>query len=49
MKISKQVLSKIKNKNKRLKPTKYKLLKRNKLRGKIKGTSLIPRLSVYIK
>jgi len=47
MKISKQVLSKIKNKNKRLKPTKYKLLKRNKLRGKIKGTSLRPRLSVY--
>jgi len=47
MKISKQLLSKIKNKNKRLKPTKYKLLKRNKLRGKIKGNSYRPRLSVY--
>ena len=47
MKISKQLLSKIKNKNKRLKPTKYKLLKRNKLRGKIKGDCSIPRLSVY--
>ena len=47
MKISKHLLSKIKNKNKRLKPTKYKLLKRNKLRGKIKGNSFRPRLSVY--
>jgi len=47
MKISKQLLSKIKNKNKRLKPTKYKILKRDKLRGKIKGNSLRPRLSVY--
>jgi len=47
MKISRQLLSKIKNKNKRLKPTKYKILKRNKLRGKIKGTSTRPRLSVY--
>ena len=47
MKISRQLLSKIKNTNKRLKPTKYKLLKRNKLRGKIKGTSTRPRLSVF--
>lgn len=47
MKISKQLLSKIKNKNKRLKPTKYKILKRDKLRGKIKGNSFRPRLSVY--
>ena len=47
MKISKQLLSKIKNKNKRLKPNKYKLLKRDKLRGKIKGNSFRPRLSVY--
>ena len=47
MKISKQILLKIKNKNKRLKQTKYKILKRNKLRGKIKGTSTRPRLSVY--
>ena len=47
MKISKQLLSKIKNKNKRLKPTKYKILKRDKLRGKIKGNSYRPRLSVY--
>ena len=47
MKISKHLLSKIKNKNKRLKPNKYKLLKRDKLRGKIKGNSYRPRLSVY--
>jgi large subunit ribosomal protein L18 len=47
MKISKQLLSKIKNKNKRLKPTKYKLLKRDKLRGKIKGDTYRYRLSVY--
>jgi len=47
MKISKHLLSKIKNKNKRLKPNKYKLLKRDKLRGKFKGNSFRPRLSVY--
>lgn len=47
MKISKHLLSKIKNKNKRLKPNKYKLLKRDKLRGKIKGDSYRYRLSVY--
>jgi large subunit ribosomal protein L18 len=47
MKFSKQTLLKLKNKNKRLKPTKYKILKRDKLRGCIKGTSERPRLSVY--
>jgi len=47
MKFSKQVLTKLKSKNKRLKPNKYKLLKRNKLRGQIKGTIKRPRLSVY--
>lgn len=47
MKFSKQALLKLKNKNKRLKPTKYKILKRNTLRGRIKGTSQRPRLSVY--
>ena len=47
MKFSKQVLLKLKNKNRRLKFNKYKILKRNKLRGKIKGTIERPRLSVY--
>ena len=47
MKFSKQALLKLKNKNKRLKPSKYKILKRNTLRGRIKGTSDRPRLSVY--
>ena len=47
MKFSKQALLKLKNKNKRLKPSKYKILKRDSLRGKIKGTSERPRLSVY--
>lgn len=47
MKFSKQALLKLKNKNKRLKPTKYKIIKRNTLRGRIKGTSERPRLSVY--
>jgi large subunit ribosomal protein L18 len=47
MKFSKQALLKLKNKNKRLKPNKYKILKRDSLRGKIKGTSERPRLSVY--
>ena len=47
MKFSKQALLKLKNKNKRLKPTKYKIFKRNTLRGRIKGTSERPRLSVY--
>ena len=47
MKFSKQALLKLKNKNKRLKPNKYKKLKRETLRGRIKGTSERPRLSVY--
>jgi large subunit ribosomal protein L18 len=47
MKFSKRTLLKLKNKNKRLKPSKYKKLKRETLRGKIKGTSMRPRLSVY--
>ena len=47
MKFSKQILLKLKNKNRRLKFNKYKILKRNKLRGKIKGTIERPRLSVY--
>jgi len=47
MKFSKQALLKLKNKNKRLKPTKYKIFKRNTLRGRIKGTPDRPRLSVY--
>nr|YP_010945810.1 ribosomal protein L18 [Ulnaria ulna]WGN98800.1 ribosomal protein L18 [Ulnaria ulna] len=47
MKFSKQALLKLKNKNKRLKPSKYKILKRDSLRGKIKGTMERPRLSVY--
>ena len=47
MKFSKQALLKLKNKNKRLKPNKYKKLKRETLRGRIKGTLKRPRLSVY--
>ena len=47
MKLSKPTLLKLKNKNKRLKPNKYKKLKRETLRGKIKGTKQRPRLSVY--
>ena len=47
MKFSKRTLLKLKNKNKKLKPTKYKRLKRETLRGQIKGTSERPRLSVY--
>ena len=47
MKFSKQILLKLKNKNRRLKFNKYKILKRNKLRGNIKGTIERPRLSVY--
>ena len=47
MKFSKQALLKLKNKNKRLNPSKYKILKRNTLRGRIKGTTERPRLSVY--
>ena len=47
MKFVKQALLKLKNKNKRLKPTKYKILKRNRLRGRIKGTNERPRLTIY--
>jgi large subunit ribosomal protein L18 len=47
MKFSPRTLLKLKNKNKRLKPDKYKKLKRESLRGRIKGTIERPRLSVY--
>nr|YP_009495895.1 ribosomal protein L18 [Plagiogramma staurophorum]AWT38334.1 ribosomal protein L18 [Plagiogramma staurophorum] len=47
MKFSKRALIKIKNKNRKLKPNKYKKLKRETLRGRIKGTQERPRLSVY--
>jgi large subunit ribosomal protein L18 len=47
MKFSKRTLLKLKNKNKKLKPDKYKKLKRESLRGLIKGTIDRPRLSVY--
>jgi large subunit ribosomal protein L18 len=47
MKLSKRVLLKLKNKNKKLKPQKFKRLKRENLRGLVKGTQERPRLSVY--
>lgn len=47
MKLSKRTLLKLKNKNKKLKPAKYKKLKREALRGNVKGTFDRPRLSVY--
>ena len=47
MKFSQRTLLKLKNKNKKLKPNKYKKLKRETLRGRMKGTSERPRLSVY--
>lgn len=47
MKFSKRVLLKLKDKNKKLRPTKYKRLKRESLRGLIKGTTERPRLSIY--
>lgn len=47
MKFSKRTLLRLKQKNKKLKPNKYKKLKRETLRGRIKGTSERPRLSVY--
>ncbi len=47
MKFSQRTLLKLKNKNKKLKPAKYKKLKREALRGRIKGTIERPRLSVY--
>mgnify|MGYP001121935801 CR=1 FL=1 len=47
MKFSPRTLLKLKNKNKKLKPSRYKKLKRESLRGRIKGTIDRPRLSVY--
>ena len=47
MKLSKKTLLKLRNKNKKLKPNKYKKLKREALRGNVKGTIDRPRLSVY--
>jgi len=47
MKLSRRTLLKLKNKNKKLKPNKYKKCKREALRGSIKGTLERPRLSVY--
>jgi hypothetical protein len=42
MKFSQRTLLKLKNKNKKLKPNKYKKLKSEALRGKIKGTDERP-------
>jgi large subunit ribosomal protein L18 len=47
MKFSKKTLLKLKNKNKKLKPNKYHKLKREALRGSVKGTLERPRLSIY--
>jgi len=47
MKLSKRTLLKLKSKNKKLKPEKYKRLEREALRGRVKGTLERPRLSVY--
>jgi len=47
MKFSPRVLLRLKNKNKKLKPTKYRRLKLEGLRGSVKGTLDRPRLSVY--
>ena len=47
MKLSPRTLVKLKHKNKKLKPRNYQKLKRESLRGKIKGTIERPRLSVY--
>lgn len=47
MKLSRRTLLKLKNKNKKLKPNQYQKLKREALRGTIKGTVERPRLSVY--
>ena len=47
MKFSKRTLSQLKNKNQKLKPTKYKRMKRENRRGNVKGTFDRPRLSVY--
>lgn len=47
MKFSKRILLKLKNKNKKLKPDHYKKLKRERIRGIIKGNLERPRLSVF--
>jgi large subunit ribosomal protein L18 len=47
MKLSKRVLLKLKNKKKKLNLQKFKYLKRESLRGLVKGTAQRPRLSVY--
>lgn len=47
MKFSQKTLLTLKKKNKKLKPNQYKRLKRETLRGRIKGTDQRPRLSVY--
>lgn len=47
MKLSNRTLLKLRSKNKKLKPNKYKKLKRESLRGSIKGTIQRPRLSIY--
>ena len=47
MQLSKRKLFKLKNKNKKLKPDKYKILKRERLRGIIKGNLERPRLSIF--
>ena len=47
MKFSPRTLLKLKSKNKKLRPRKYKRLKRETLRGRMKGTLERPRLSVF--
>lgn len=47
MKFSPRTLLKLKSKNKKLRPRKYKRLKREAVRGRIKGTLERPRLSVF--
>mmetsp|Transcript_27990 Transcript_27990/g.43079 ORF Transcript_27990/g.43079 Transcript_27990/m.43079 type:complete len:136 (-) Transcript_27990:1805-2212(-) len=47
MKFSNKILWNLKNKNKKLKPNIYKKLKRESLRGFVKGTASRPRLTVY--
>ena len=47
MKFSRRVLLQLRNKNKKLKPNKYRKLKRESVRGLIKGTIERPRLSVF--
>lgn len=47
MKFSPRTLLKLKSKNKKLRPRKYKRLKREAIRGQMKGTLERPRLSVF--